>query len=236
MTTDIYTLHKSEIDPRVKDLTKYLNRDVECQNPYFIIIDYYHRSKTKRGTKSIVICICDKKVYIDSYRSLPNQDPDENFVIASSLYKNHVQHNHRSSHSHIHQSTWRNDKLDEMIQQQPQFVDVGIDIKTSPNLILYNKNDPKNFISLITRAEQIENPLMDFLFSSTKKEYKKGFFSVNITIIIYESELHHCLLEYKIHFEEKNGKLERFIQSELIGDSLVIFKKNDEKFSKKKYV
>ena len=66
--------------------------------------------------------------------------------------------------------------MDEIIRQQPQFCDVGIDLKTSPNLILYNKNDPKNndFIALITRAEQTENPLMDFLFSSSKKTLAKG--------------------------------------------------------------
>jgi hypothetical protein len=109
---------------------------------------------------------------------------------------------------------------------------VEIDIKTSPNLILYNKNDKNDFISLVTRAEQTENPIMDFLFSSSKKEHGYGLFSVNITIIIYETKLHHCLLEYRIYFEEdSNGKLHRFLKSELIGDSLIIFQ-NQEKFSR----
>jgi hypothetical protein len=95
-----------------------------------------------------------------------------------------------------------------MIKQIPEFKDVGIDIRTAPSLILYNVNDKTNFISLSTRAEQIETTTMDFLFSSSKKleNKKKGIFSVNITIIIYESSIHHCLLEYKITFKEKEDK------------------------------
>ena len=31
--------------------------------------------------------------------------------------------------------------------------------------------------------------------------------SVNMTIIVYESELHHCLLEYKIFFQEDKNKM-----------------------------
>jgi len=77
---------------------------------------------------------------------------------------------------------------------------VGIDVKTSPNLILYKKNDENNFVSLITREETPESHLMDFLFSSSKIDEGRGVFSVNITIIIYESDFHHCLLEYKIYF------------------------------------
>ena len=83
--------------------------------------------------------------------------------------------------------------------------------------------------------------MIDFIFSSSKKQednnkftidtssfYSKRkesdvVYSVNITIIIYETDLHHCLLEYKIYFVEQNGILEYFLKSELIGDSLVIF-------------
>ena len=72
---------------------------------------------------------------------------------------------------------------------------------------------------------------MDFLFSSSKKE-KDGIYNVNLTVIIYESDLHHCLLEYKIYFEEESfvnnnnkrqQRLKRFLKAELIGDSLIIF-------------
>ena len=40
-----------------------------------------------------------------------------------------------------------------MIKQIPEFKNVGIDIRTSPSIILYNVNDKTNFISLATRAE-----------------------------------------------------------------------------------
>jgi len=83
--------------------------------------------------------------------------------------------------------------------------------------------------------------LIDFIFSSSKKkednhkftvdatcshskrEENDVVYSVNITIIIYETDLHHCLLEYKIYFVEQNSILKYFLKSELIGDSLVIF-------------
>ena len=68
---------------------------------------------------------------------------------------------------------------------------------------------------------------MDFLFSSDKKTVKddKGvsIHSVNITIVIYESLLHHCLLQYKINFEEENGEFKCFRPVEFIGDTLVVF-------------
>ena len=44
-----------------------------------------------------------------------------------------------------------------------------------------------------------------------------------MTIILYESNLHHCLLEYKIDFEIEDGQVKRFIGSELLGDTLVLF-------------
>jgi len=58
---------------------------------------------------------------------------------------------------------------------------------------------------LITREEHPESPIIDFLISSSKKDEGDGVFSVNITIIIYESDLHHCLLEYKITFKEESN-------------------------------
>ena len=75
----------------------------------------------------------------------------------------------------------------------------------------------------MTRAEQIDNPIIDFLFTSPKKDEGLGIKSINITIIIYETKLHHCLLEYKIKFKEMYGKLKNFVNVELIGDSLIIF-------------
>ena len=123
----------------------------------------------------------------------------------------------------MHLATWREDKLIEMVKQIPSFEKVEIDLKTSPNLILYNKDDKNDFVSFVTRAEQIENPMMDFLFTSSQKDEGHGIYSINITIIIYETKLHHCLLEYKIKFMEENGKFKHFVKAELIGDSLIIF-------------
>jgi hypothetical protein len=53
-----------------------------------------------------------------------------------------------------------------------------------------------------------------------------------MTIVVYESDMHHCLLEYKIFFEEKNKSI-RLIRSEIIGDSLVIFQENKNSISTK---
>jgi len=65
---------------------------------------------------------------------------------------------------------------------------------------------------------------MDFLFSSSKKVEKNGVCSVNLTLVHYESSLHHCLTEYKLRFEEdKNGDLERLIDAQIVGDTLVMF-------------
>jgi hypothetical protein len=195
---------------RVKELTTFLNKDPECRNPYFIIIDDHQKSK-KRKTKTIVICVADRKVFIDSYRNLPNDDPETNLQPTG------------HSHGHLHLNTWREDKLVDMVKQIPSFENVDFDLKTSPNLIFYNKNDKHDFISFVTRAEQIENPIMDFLFTSSQKSEGYGIYSINITIIIYETKLHHCLLEYKIKFMEENGKFKNFVNAELIGDSLIIF-------------
>ena len=63
---------------------------------------------------------------------------------------------------------------------------------------------------------------MDFLFSSGKKEEGGNIFSINVTVVIYESDKHHSLLEHKIMFEEKDGVFLKFVGTELIGDTLVM--------------
>ena len=50
-----------------------------------------------------MICVCDRKIYIDSYRNLPNEDPETNLKP-----KGHV-------HGHLHLITWREDKLKEIV-------------------------------------------------------------------------------------------------------------------------
>lgn len=65
---------------------------------------------------------------------------------------------------------------------------------------------------------------MDFLFSSNKKreEEDKNIFSINVTVVIYESDKHHSLLEHKIKFVEKDDVFLKFVGTELIGDTLVM--------------
>ena len=103
----------------------------------------------------------------------------------------------------------------------------GIKIVTQivPNMILYNEKNPKDNVILRTRAVKTDLSKMDFLFSSDKKQEQeqKNIFSINITVVIYESDVHHSLLEYKIKFVEKDGAFKMFHSTEFIGDTLVIF-------------
>ena len=78
---------------------------------------------------------------------------------------------------------------------------------------------------MITRVEQHDGPIMDFLFSSSETECEEeDVYSINATIIIYESKDHHCLLEYRIKYRKTHNGVEFTDNTaELIGDSLVIF-------------
>ena len=107
---DVHSLSKGEsLNKRVEQLTTFLNRDVESEKPNFIIIDDY-QSQIPRKTKNIVICICDRKVYIDTYYKLPDCRPIKNLRLSDGMGR---------AHSHIHQATWRKDKFSEMVKQQP---------------------------------------------------------------------------------------------------------------------
>ena len=91
------------------------------------------------------------------------------------------------------------------MKRQSPYKDVKIATQKVPNLILYNEKNPKDNVILRTRAVKTDLSKMDFLFSSDKKQEQKNIFSIKITVVIYESDVHHSLLEYKIKFVEKDG-------------------------------
>jgi len=165
------------------------------------------------------VCACDDVIYIDTFKKLPIEKCEEDTLRSKiKIEKGFL------ALQNLKELVADNDQMQRIVKRIPAFKGLKIGLQKVPNLIIYNAKNHDNKIKIRTKESNSDKHLMDFLFSSSKKAEGNGVFSVNLTIVNYESGLHHCLTEYKLRFEEdKNGELERLIGAEIIGDTLVMF-------------
>ena len=167
-----------------------------CENPKFIIIDDCRKNIDEDAPRHIVVCACDDVIYIDTYRKLPSEDCIEDKLLSkkTTISKSFF------AMEDLKELCAHNDEVQNVVKQVPSLKGLKIGLSKIPHLILYNEKDPDNKIKLRTRTDNNDKHLMDYLFSSSMHDEGNGVCSVNITIITYESELHHCLTYYKIKF------------------------------------
>lgn len=94
-----------------------------------------------------------------------------------------------------------------------------------------------DYIELRARSLQTDSMPVDFVFSQHTKNLEfSNEQECQIVIIIYESDIHHTLMHYRLFFETINGDTQFTRKPEFLGDTIVLINSSqDSNFSSQNY-